>query len=226
MKKITFLVLSLVLVSYVGAQDFKLFMGPVVSNYSSQWPNMIFPEWQGDTSSLNPFDNHRTGIVGGFGVEFTINKKLAVEIDGLYFEKGSVFIFEPTDEVIFFESYKVEYKLRSLSFPIFLKARPFSFPLPYFLAGADVSLNLSHERTSFQMPEAGSVWNAVGQEDLSFVTRNIAMGAVFGIGLEAPLKKGLLSLEARYQLGITNIMMRFGDALRTRSLLLIVGYKI
>jgi hypothetical protein len=225
MKRLIFIVLSLVFVSFTSAQDFKLVMGPVVSNYSSQWPNVIFAGWQGETSSLNPFDNHKTGIIGGFGVEFAIHKKIALEIDGLYFEKGCVF-----ERVLpLFSSNKVKYELRGLSFPVLLRARLFSHPLPYFLAGMDFSLILSHERTSFLGGEASMTYEEVGNEDLQLATRRFDIGPVIGIGFEVPLSKGLLSLEGRYQLGLTNILNWYQDdqhKARTRTLLILVAYKI
>jgi len=226
MKKAIFLFLTLVLVSSLSAQDLKLLMGPVVSNYSSKWPSEIIYDWPDGTSSLNPFDNHKTGIAGGFGIEFAISKKMSLEIDSLYFEKGGVFHL---DTAIFI-GYKEEYELKGLSFPVLLKGRFLPRYFPYVLAGMDFSFILSHERTTWILPEASLIYEEIGRDNLlEYATRRLDMSPVLGIGFEVPLSRGLVFLEGRYQPGLTNIQDIWGDSqykARTRTLLILVGFKI
>lgn len=225
MKKVIFLVLILVLVSSLSAQDLKLLMGPVVSNYSSKWPNAILYDWPDGTSSLNPFDNHKTGIAGGLGIEFAIGKKMGLEIDSLYFEKGGVFHLGTG----FFTTYKEEYELKGLSFPVLLKGRFLPRFFPYVLAGMDFSFILSHERTTWLLPEASVIYEEIGRDNLENATRRLDISPVLGIGFEVPLSRGLVFLEGRYQPGLTNIQDFWGDSqykARTRTLLILVGYKI
>ena len=225
MKKVIFLVLTLVLVSSLSAQDLKLLMGPVVSNYSSKWPNAIPYSWPDMTSSLNPFDNHKTGIAGGFGIEFAIGKKMGLEIDGLYFEKGGVF----HSHTYIFTTYKEEYELKGLSFPVLLKGRFLPRYFPYVLAGMEFSFILSHERTTWFRPEASFIYEETGRDNLEYATRRLGISPVLGIGFEVPLSRGLVFLEGRYQPGLTNIMDWWGDnqyKARTRTLLILVGFKI
>lgn len=70
--------------------------------------------------------NFLTGLLIGGGIEFDISKNIAVEIDALYFQKGSLVI---AGEVI-----TSNYDLSELSFPILIKIKPVS-GLPAYLLG-------------------------------------------------------------------------------------------
>lgn len=220
MKKIIFIVSVFFLALSANAQNFKFILGPVFSNYSSQWP-VDYPENWDMKSSLNPFDNSRTGVAWGLGVEFAINKKLTMEVNSLYFEKSCLF-----ESYLGFFTPLMKYSLRGVSFPVLIKARFFHRPYSYFITGLDFSFFISHEQ--IQLIKYLYEATEVGRKDLMWATRKFDPGLVLGIGFEVPISKGSVFLEGRYQYGFTNLN-RWSDGqykARTRTLLIVSGFKI
>jgi len=225
MKKILIGVLFLSLAAAASAQDFKVMIGPDMATYSGRWPALVFTDPFGQPDGLNPFTNMRTGTMNGFGVEFKIRGMWALEIDGLYFDRGATF----TAPTAIFSVQKETYDLKGLAFPVLVKVHPFPRLLPYLLAGVDVSLVFSHSRTDLVLPETGHIYREVAREDLKPDTRTIDVGPIVGLGFEAPLLKHAFFLEVRYRLGLVNLIRYpeegYGSA-RSRSFAVLVGYKI
>jgi hypothetical protein len=231
MKKLWAFVLFLCLVSAGQAQQFKLIAGPAVSHYSSEWP---FDGMIAASAHLNPFENRRIGFMAGFGVEFTFNRAVSIELDGLYFQKGSAFERTPL-----FQSIRNVYVLSGFSIPLLFKFKLLSGPFPYFLSGLEFSYVMAHTRMRSYWPEAGPEigpcrpeaspeWIELPKENLIDATHRFDFGPVVGLGLEAKVAKVFLFLEARYSLGLVDLPVRRGwlrPETRTSSLVILTGFK-
>jgi len=209
----------------VQAAQIKFFLGPAVSTYTGRWPSDVFPDPMGRPSGLNPFRNKRTGSLQGFGLEFPLKPWLGVEIDGLYFALGSSF----TSPTAFFTVQREIYDLEGLSVPILAKLKPRAGLFPYFLAGVDFVFVLYHARTSLVLPEAGVIYREIAREDLMLATRKLDWQPVVGIGFEVTVLKQTFFTEARYRLGMMDLVKGFpasDAAARIRSLCFVVGYRM
>jgi hypothetical protein len=222
MRKVPAFVLFLCLVSAGQAQQFKLIAGPGVSNYSDEWPfSEVFAL---NSAHLNPFENRRIGFMAGCGVEFAVSGRVSIELDGLYFQKGS--IFENISP--FWYSTREIYALSGLSVPLLFKLKPLSGPFPYFLSGLEFSYVLSHTRTRSYRAEASPGWTELPKHDLIDETRRLDFGPIVGLGLEARLAGVFLFIEARYSLGLVDLLARrpfFWPEIRTSSLVILTGFK-
>ena len=219
MKKYLFIFLILIFVSGVEAQEFKIIAGPIISNYSNRWPfGIIDPDF---TFVIKDF---KTGLLGGFGIEFTLNKNIAFELDALYFQKGINFVkYIP---IMF--SIKEIYNLHGFNFPMIVKIKPFPRPFPYILGGVQFSLILSHTRINLSNSPSGLEWQETSREDLIDVTEKVNFGPVFGLGFEIKVSRGILFLEGRHSIGLRNLLQHiyYSYKIKTRDLVIIIGFKI
>lgn len=225
MRKYLFIILILVFVSGVYGQEFKLIAGPIISNYSDGWPNgfLPLPIFAGN-ANLNLFKNNKTGLLAGFGIEFALNKNIALELDGLYFHKGSSFV----QHTMIFTSYKEVYNLSGLNFPMLVKIKFLPRPFPYLLGGGEFSLILSHTRINFFRGEAELRYREISRDDLIDATKKVDFGPVFGLGFEIKISKGVLFFEGRYNLGLRNLLNWYDiqePKIKTCSLVIITGFK-
>jgi hypothetical protein len=218
MKKYLFIILILILVSGVEAQEFKIIAGPIITNYSNLWPfGIIGP----DSNFVKDF---KTGLLAGFGIEFRLNKNIAFELDGLYFQKG-IAIVEHTPISY---SFKEVFNLNGFNFPLLVKINPFTGQSPYMLGGVQLSLILSHARTNLRLFPDELEWRESWKEDLIDVTKKADFGPVFGLGFEIKLSRGLLFFEGRHSIGLNNLLKHiyYSYKIRNRDLVIIIGYKI
>lgn len=222
MKKSWAFVLFLCLVSAGQAQQFKIIAGPAVSHYSAEWPydGIVWPAG----AHLNPFENRRIGFMAGGGVEFVLSRKVSLELDGLYFQRGSV--FERTTMI--FTSYQDVYRLSGFNVPLLFKLKLLPGPLPYLVGGLEFSWIVAHRRERFFRPEASLEWIELSRDNLTDATRTFDFGPVVGLGFEAQLSKISLFLETRYSIGLVDLPVR-RDRLqpepRTSSLVVLTGIK-
>lgn len=207
------------------AAQIKVFLGPTVSSYTGRWPSEIFSTPIGRPDGLNPLINRRTGSMQGFGLESQLKTWLCLEIDGLYFALGSSFTGPGDLSNVQREIYDIE----GLSVPVLVKLRPYGGLFPYFLAGIDVTFALYHERTSLVLPEGGIIYREVAREDLMLATKKLDFKPVLGIGFEISVFKQSFFVEARYCLGMVDMVKGFSgnvDAARIRSLCFLLGYQM
>jgi len=221
MKKSWALILFLCLVSAGQAQQFKFIAGPAVSHYSDEWP----PDgvWL-NGAHLNPFENGKIGFMAGCGVELAANRIVSIELDGLYFQKGSTFERTGLDS----SSNRDVYMLSGFSVPLLFKLKLLSGPFPYFLSGLEFSYVVAHTRIRSYRPVAGPEWIELPKENLIGATNRFDLGPVVGLGLEARVAKVLLFLEARYSLGLGDLPVErgyFRPNIRTSSLVILTGFK-
>ncbi|MCX8160288.1 MAG: PorT family protein [Candidatus Saccharicenans sp.] len=234
MKKtiVLFILVFFVLLSSAGAAEFKRLLGPILSSYSRPWPGPFsgnYPYLPADGSTLSPFRNSRFSFFGGLGLEFPLSRMLEVEVEVLYKEAGGQYRFDTG----FFDSYRYEFQLRELSFPLLLKTHFWKKSRPYFLAGADPSFVLSHRYQLFHRSEAGWIFEKVEEADIKSYTAKSDLALVLGLGFEAAVNKRRVAVECRYELGLANLYRgslpgpeNQSVRVRSRQLLLVISYAI
>ena len=226
MKKVLVIVLALASVSAAHAGVFRFFVAPVISTYTGQWPNSVFTDWGTAKGNLNPFANSRTGTIDGLGFEIALCRGLALEVGGFYFNRGAIFTRTLGSTSV---AERERYELQGLGFPVFIKIKPLPRYYPYLLAGVEASFVLSHNRISY-VKHAGSVFfEEVLEEDLQGATKKFDWGPLAGIGCEFPISKWALLLEARYRVGMVDLIKGIpavGHAARLRTFTIVIGYKM
>lgn len=192
--------------STANAQEFRLIQGFNLSNYSFQpdeYVGMGIPLVVLDLKS-----NFLAGLLIGGGIEFNISKNIAVEIDALYFQKGSLI---KADEVS-----ASNYDLSELSFPILIKIKPSSgLPAYHLLGGGELSLILKHK---------------VNGTNITEDTKILDYGLVTGGGVEIKLKNSKVYIEGRYHIGLKNISKATWpwqlESIKPKAIVLLWGIKI
>lgn len=216
MRKFFLVLLTLALVSEASALDLKFMFGGSFSHYKIL-PEFLFSPFFGDDYT------HETSLKSGFlfgtGIEFALSKKLAIECDALYFQKGSIFqrvyplsgVREPAEDL----------NLNAISILSLIKFRFFSGSSPYVLAGNELSYVFNNVKSAFQTitpyPEMDA-FNIEGSFDY---------GLVFGAGVEMKEKIFTFFLEGRYHLGLGNIVKETVDweSVKTRAIAFVFGLK-
>jgi len=203
----SFLLLFLLFVSTVYSQEFKFIQGFNLSSYSIEPDEYVyfgFPPIVGDYEI-----DYKTGLLMGVGVEFSVSKSIAFEIDALYFQKGSI-ISVVVDEWQFM---KWNYDLNALSFPMLIKIKLRSGPSAYFLGGGELSFILTHKRDGMNITENYKTFD---------------YGLIAGGGIEIKLKNSIVYIEGRYHLGLKNILKEHWqlESIKTNAIVLLVGIKI
>lgn len=162
MKKFLLMVFLVILfVVEVSAIDYRLVGG---INVSRMIEGPIF-------AGSGHFDSCGVGFLLGGGAEFTLSKNMSIELDGLYFQKSSVFKCWHHEE--FRDCFCV---LHEISFPVLVKFKHL-FNSPFFLLGGG---------------EFACVISEEGADKFDY-------GAVFGVGVE--IKKIISSIEIRCHIG-------------------------
>jgi len=192
MKKFLLIFLTIILVSTTHAYGFKFMAGGHLSKYSVE-PEGAGVEWK-----------NKMGFLVGGGIELFSVPYISLEIEGLYFRKGSKV------EIIGVEG---DYTLDVISIPALIKVKIMPGPSPYVLAGGEFSYILTHK---------------LDDVDIKNTTKSIDYGVIFGAGYEMSMPGASLFFEGRYHLGVANILKdpAPGESLKTKALLVIVGIKI
>ncbi len=214
MKKYLFVFLSIILVSGSYAQEFKLIGGTGLSSYNV-WPEVVtIPNGWG-WMELNSISNYKTGFILGVGVEFDLTRNIAFEIDGLYFQKGSIIRERQLT------ASKWHYILNEVSFPIFIKIKLLPGSSPYILGGGELSIILSHKRKLILEEEEY-------ETDIKDNTKSFDYGLVFGAGYEKEFPTISFFIEGRYHLGLRNITKEYWrfESIKTSAIVLLLGLKI
>lgn len=192
MKKFLLIFLTIILVSATHAYGFKVMAGGHLSKYA------VEPEGAGVV-----WKNKMGFLIGG-GIELFSVPHISLEIEGLYFRKGSKV------EIIGVEG---DYTLDVISVPALVKVKIMPGPSPYVLGGGEFSYILTHKLDDL---------------DIKDETKSFDYGLVFGAGYEMSMPGASLFFEGRYYLGINNILKDPdpGESLKTKALVVIVGIKI
>jgi len=207
---IIFLSVFIIFVSTAYAQEFKFIGGVNTSEYITGNPIYLVHS----TDSYNKWE-YKSGFLIGAGVEFSLIKKISIEIDVLYFQRGSKL------KLIDVPNWESKYSMDMISFPILIKIKPFPRPAPYILAGGEFSFILSHQlKIIFE--------DNIIVNDIEWRTKSCYTGLVLGAGFEIKLLKFLVFIEGRYHLGLNDIQKepRNWEYINTNTMALIIGLKI
>ncbi len=192
MKKYLLIFLTIILVSTTQAYGFKFMVGGHLAKYAVE-PEGAGVEWK-----------NKTGILVGGGIELFSVPYISLEIEGLYFRKGSKV------KIIGVEG---DYTLDVISIPALIKVKIMPGPSPYVLAGGEFSYILTHK---------------LDDVDIKDETKSFDYGLVFGAGYEMSMPGASIFFEGRYHLGVANILKDPvpGASIKTKALVVIVGIKI
>jgi hypothetical protein len=192
MKKFLLIFLTIILVSTTHAYGFKFMAGGHLSKYAVE-PEGAGVEWK-----------NKMGFLVGGGIELFSVPYISLEIEGLYFRKGSKV------EIIGVEG---DYTLDVISIPALVKVKILPGPSPYVLGGGEFSYILTHK---------------LDDVDIKNITKSYDYGVIFGAGYEMSMPGASLFFEGRYHLGLNNILKdpAPGESLKTKALVVIVGIKI
>jgi len=197
MKKYLFIFLSILLVSVTYAHGFKFMGGLNLSKYAVE-PEENGIEWK-----------NKTGFLAGAGIDISLVPNIAIEIDALYFQKGSKRKSAVED---------LDYILNVISVPALLRIKFLPGPSPYILGGGEFSFILSHKIYEEDIEE----------EDIKEKTKSFDYGLVFGAGFEMTMPGASIFIEGRYNIGMNNIIKEpVGDeSMKTMAIVVIIGIKI
>lgn len=180
--------------------DFKVMGGMSFSKY------VVSPEKEGIQW------DYKFGFLGGIGLEKNLSHFMLLEMDVLYFQKGS------SSESSNSGNSEAKYKLDVLSLPLLLRGKFLYDSSPYVIGGIEFSSVLSHEvQDKDQEPI-----------DLKENTRNIDFAFVFGCGYEIKIEDHLyFFIEGRYHIGNRNIVAYSleGETKKTRAILILIGLR-
>ena len=217
MKKYFFVFFIIMLVSGTYAQEFKLIIGSNYSKYGIS-QHIFQDEWGSEYENKISSKN---GFLFGGGIEFAFNENMAIEIDALYFQKGSDYkLFR---EGVYYGK-KRNYILNVISFPILLKIKFFRASSPYILGGCEFSLILTHEsRETYDLLEVEQHY----EDNLKDKSKGTDFGVIYGGGFEIKMPVVSIFIEGRSSLGLRNIAEHYLiDLIKTRSVMIIIGLKI
>jgi hypothetical protein len=201
MKRSFLLLFSLILVSEAFGVDFKFLGGANLSSYSI-YPTKIYWGWSGNYDRYD--SSYQPGFLLGAGLEWPLAKRIALEIDVLYFRKGSKITLSRFDAV----SLKGNYVLNVISVPVLIKIKALPNSSPYIVHGGELSYTLSHEYSYTTYPDS---YYEIGPQhyppaDIKESTRRLSLGVVIGAGWEIQIRGISLLVEARYHFGLVNIL--------------------
>ena len=201
MKRFFLCLCCLVLVSEAFAVDFKFLGGACLSSYSI-YPPKVYWGWSGDYYRYET--SYQPGFLLGAGLEWPLAKRIAMEVDVLYFRKGSKTTQSRFDAV----SLKGNYVLNVISVPVLIKIKALPNSSPYIVHGGELSYTLSHKCSYTIYPD--SSYEIDPQQyptaDIKDSTKSLNFGVVIGAGWELKIRGISLLVEARYHFGLINIL--------------------
>jgi len=205
MKKFLFIFLSIFLASKAYTLEFKFMGGATLSKYTG-WPGPCLIEIYIEGCNFLCQKNYKPGFLVGGGFEFSFSKKMAFEIDWLYFQKGCK--TKPCCPAAKGITVPIDDTLNVLSIPALLKIKFQPNSSPYVLSGGEFSIILSHKMNG---------------EDITEHTQNFDYGLVLGGGFDIKLREFTFFIEGRYHLGLRNIMPSVRE---TKAIVLLLGFKV
>lgn len=203
MKKILIVIFTLITVSNLHGDAFKLMGGLNLTRYRVS-PEEVSLDWK-----------HKMAFWVGGGFEFDLNEKLCLELNLLLLQKGSKVEFADLSDL------KAHYNLGVLSFPALISFKfKHNFPV-YILGGGEFSFVLSHDFVK-------EIKGDVDELDLKEDTKSFDLGLVFGCGFELKVRRfQSFFIEARYNFGLVNVLnvSEEYESMKTNAILLSLGIK-
>jgi hypothetical protein len=159
---------------------------------------------------------YKPGLQGGIGIELSLTKKIAVEIEGLYFQKGTHYVYGRRKEG------NIKHVLNVISLPILIKFNILRGSSPYVVYGYEYSIILSHEYSDTVI---GRIQEEQNVKDF---TKSQDHALVLGLGYEVRKKPFSFYIEGRYHQGLKNISRGYElyPVLKTETMVLLLGLKI
>jgi hypothetical protein len=145
------------------------------------------------------------GVLVGGGIEFPLSRTIALEIDGLFFQKGTRIELRYWDDVA---GYAIE-RMNELSFPAFLKIYLRPGTSPYLLGGGEIGFVLAHQSDP---------------HNYGLVSQRTEYGLVFGAGFRQKTGGSYINIEGRYNHGLQDMVSDFSMLRRMRAFSLLVGF--
>jgi len=210
MKRLFIIVMSIALASEAFAQQLKIIGGMNLAKYPQE-PALVWIAVAG----YHHEPAYKPGFLGGIGIEFALTRNIALEIDGLYIQKGSHYVYS------FNKEGNIKHNLNVISALLLIKFKFLQGSSPYVLGGYEYSTILSHEYSD----------NLGGQilekQDVKDFTKSTDDVIVLGGGYEFRKKAVSFSVEGRYHHGYKNISKGYElyPKITTRALVLILGLK-
>lgn len=157
----------------------------------------------------------KMGFIGGLG--FETGGRIAIELDLLYSPGGAVLKSAENPE----SKAKVTISGTAVTAPILLKIRFIPGTTPYIIAGGEIGYILNQKMT---------LTAEDGKETEQDITENInrlLYGVVFGGGMELQAGGMNVLLEARYRLGLSNLIKEPepGASIKATALSFLLGIK-
>ena len=220
LRNFLFILLIIALISEINAHEFKIFGGNTLSRYTVTPETYQSYDWF-EVYEYRNENRYKQGLLVGGGIEFSFSKNIALEVDILYFQKGSDRRLR-RDGVPYI---KTDFKLREISLPIFLKLRLRRTSTPYLLGGFEFAFILSHDSTEV---EIDLVEQEPIERDLGVSTKSFDFVTVLGAGIEMNIQGVTFFVEGRYHLGMKNIISGYYplESIKTKSEVLLFGFKI
>lgn len=219
-KNLLFFFLIFVFISEIHAQEIKVLGGNNFSRYTFSPETYPGIDWDQGVE-FRTKSNLKKDFLIGLGVEFSLNRHLAVEMDILYSQKGcnsQVFRADIPEKTI-------NYSLDTISLPLLLKIKLRPASSPYLLTGGEFSYILSHNSKV-------SLENVVEphqyEQNLKEQTSNFDISYVLGGGFEIKMQKFTFFVEGRFHFGLKKIMSEPYpyDSIKTKSEALLFGFKL
>jgi hypothetical protein len=172
--------------------------------------------------TAEPLEN-RTGFHGGLAASIPLGTSLFIQPQALFSMKGT-----RMSESVFESVVTVEMKLDYLEVPLFLGLR---IPMrgsgirPYIMAGPYIGIKMGCKLRASADGTSEEV--DCDDPDVEGDVKSTDFGLAFGAGVEVPMGSALLSLGARYTLGLSglNANASAGDpTVRNRVISFGVGY--
>lgn len=185
-------------------------------------------------ASIDDYKKSKMGLLGGIGYEF--GGQMGVEIDFLYMQKGVKFAgIYNTNGAGTGVDFDVKVKLDVVTIPVLFKFKLAPGSTPYVLAGGEIgyilSSKLDYDAVNLETDEIYA-----GTEDLKDQENmnSIDYGLVLGAGYELIGGPVPLSVEARYHMGLANLVkydetlpgsVQNSDYVKTNALVLLLGFR-
>jgi hypothetical protein len=138
-----------------------------------------------------------TGMTFGVGIVFTLEQSIALELDGLFMQKGTTIETRWMDGTLIGRD---ALRVNELSFPVLFRIAPWPETGPYLLGGGELAIVLTRK------------------------PREIDHGFVFGLGFRKQIRTMAVSIEGRYHLGGRDLMTDESPLRKMRSFAVLVGF--
>ncbi len=195
---LVFVFVLAVCASWASSAQLKIMAGAGLSRSTAPLGGAWFPETHGVPQLA-------AGVLVGGGIEFSLSRTVALEVDGLFVQKGSRIDLNYWGEAI---GHSIE-RMNELSFPAFLKIYLKPGTSPYLLGGGEVGFVLA---------------KAPDPNNYGLASQRTEYGLVFGAGFRRQIGGSYITIEGRYNHGLQDMVSDFSILRKMRAFSLLVGF--